>query len=141
MILKEVYNQLRTVMSEQDARYVIQKRTGLSHSDMMADPEREIDEKIILEDFQYYQKGVPLSRIYKEREFWGMKFKLSDMTLDPRPDTETLIEADRGLLILMKSYQGLFRPLSFQDHPSLPKAALDCLRLLVAAWNRLRLKA
>ena len=36
--------------------------------------------------------GEPLSRIRGEREFWGLPFRLSAATLDPRPDSETLIE-------------------------------------------------
>lgn len=34
----------------------------------------------------------PLSRILGEREFYGRAFALSPGTLDPRPDTETLVE-------------------------------------------------
>jgi len=35
----------------------------------------------------------PLSRIMRVREFWGLEFGLSPDTLDPRPETETLVEA------------------------------------------------
>jgi release factor glutamine methyltransferase len=35
----------------------------------------------------------PLSRILGTREFWGLDFALSTETLDPRPETETLVEA------------------------------------------------
>lgn len=35
----------------------------------------------------------PLSRIAGVREFWGLAFALSPETLDPRPETETLVEA------------------------------------------------
>lgn len=35
----------------------------------------------------------PLSRIAGEREFYGRRFEVTPATLDPRPDTETLIEA------------------------------------------------
>ena len=35
----------------------------------------------------------PLSRIQGAREFWGLRFALSPATLDPRPDSETLVEA------------------------------------------------
>ncbi len=44
----------------------------------------------------------PVGRILGEREFWGLTFRLSPGTLEPRPDTETLVEAalaalrDRG---------------------------------------------
>jgi len=44
----------------------------------------------------------PLGRILGRREFWGLEFRLSPDTLDPRPETETVVEAvlpriaDRG---------------------------------------------
>lgn len=34
----------------------------------------------------------PLSRIVGRREFWGMDLSIRDATLDPRADTETLVE-------------------------------------------------
>lgn len=36
---------------------------------------------------------APVSRLLGEREFWSLPFKLSSSTLDPRPDSETLVEA------------------------------------------------
>lgn len=37
--------------------------------------------------------GEPLWRTLGAREFWGLSFALSQGTLEPRPDSETLIEA------------------------------------------------
>jgi len=37
--------------------------------------------------------GEPLSKIIGTQEFWGLPFYVTKDTLDPRPDTETLIEA------------------------------------------------
>ena len=37
--------------------------------------------------------GRPVSRIIGERWFWGLRFGIDDEVLDPRPDSETLIEA------------------------------------------------
>jgi release factor glutamine methyltransferase len=37
--------------------------------------------------------GEPVSRILGCREFWGLPFSLSPHTLDPRPETELLVEA------------------------------------------------
>lgn len=37
--------------------------------------------------------GEPVSRILGVREFWSLDFALGPATLDPRPDSETLIEA------------------------------------------------
>ena len=38
-------------------------------------------------------KGEPISRIRGWREFWSLRFAVSPATLDPRPDSETLIDA------------------------------------------------
>ena len=40
----------------------------------------------------------PVGRILGTREFWGHSFRLSPDTLEPRPDTETVIEAALGFL-------------------------------------------
>ena len=37
--------------------------------------------------------GTPVGRILGEREFYGRRFLLNAATLEPRPDTETLIDA------------------------------------------------
>ncbi len=39
------------------------------------------------------QGGQPISRMRGCREFWSLKFYLNPATLDPRPDSETLVEA------------------------------------------------
>lgn len=36
---------------------------------------------------------VPVSRLMGRREFWSLEFEITADTLDPRPDSETLIEA------------------------------------------------
>ena len=42
--------------------------------------------------------GEPLSRIVGKREFWGLDFTISPQVLDPRPETETIVEAALRLL-------------------------------------------
>tara|TARA_B100000989_G_scaffold284_1_gene161 strand:- start:128 stop:1015 length:888 start_codon:yes stop_codon:yes gene_type:complete len=39
------------------------------------------------------QEGKPVSRILKKRNFWKSEFIIDEETLDPRPDSEILIEA------------------------------------------------
>ncbi len=42
--------------------------------------------------------GEPLSRIVGKREFWGLPLTISPQVLDPRPETETIVEAAIGIL-------------------------------------------
>ncbi len=39
-----------------------------------------------------------MSRIVGKREFWGLDFTISPQVLDPRPETETIVEASLRLL-------------------------------------------
>ncbi|UZF92337.1 peptide chain release factor N(5)-glutamine methyltransferase [Bosea sp. NBC_00550] len=43
--------------------------------------------------------GEPVWRILGEREFWGLPFRLSPATLEPRPDSETIVEATLKQLV------------------------------------------
>jgi release factor glutamine methyltransferase len=40
----------------------------------------------------------PLSRIVGKREFWGLSFAITPQVLDPRPETETIVEAVLSIL-------------------------------------------
>lgn len=51
----------------------------------------------------------PLSRILGHREFWGLPFRLGPDTLDPRPDSETIVEA------VLKRFPERDRPLRILD--------------------------
>ncbi|HZZ24789.1 MAG TPA: peptide chain release factor N(5)-glutamine methyltransferase [Roseiarcus sp.] len=42
--------------------------------------------------------GEPLSRIVRKREFWGLSFAITPHVLDPRPETETIVEAALSIL-------------------------------------------
>ena len=48
---------------------------------------------------------VPVSHLLGEREFYGRRFRVSSDVLDPRPETETLIEA-----ALSEPLRPCFRP-------------------------------
>ena len=39
------------------------------------------------------KKGKPVSRIINQKQFWKMNFTLNEETLDPRPDSEVIIES------------------------------------------------
>ena len=53
--------------------------------------------------------GKPVSRIINKRNFWKMEFKLNEATLDPRPDSETLIYA------VLSHFTNKLQPLKILD--------------------------
>ncbi|TMK37296.1 MAG: peptide chain release factor N(5)-glutamine methyltransferase [Alphaproteobacteria bacterium] len=78
------------------ARRIMVAALGLSPAEVFAHPHRRLDR----EEHARIQAMVrrvaahePLSRITGHREFWGRDFVLSRDTLDPRPETETVVEA------------------------------------------------
>jgi release factor glutamine methyltransferase len=87
------------------ARRLLATALGLSAAQVFAYPERrlsEVQQAQVDEMLRRAVAGEPLSRIAGRREFWGLEFGLSADTLDPRPETETVVEAvlarlpDRG---------------------------------------------
>lgn len=61
----------------------------------ITEPDREITERQgtqLEAALERRLAGEPVSRILGMREFYGREFVLSAQTLDPRPDTETLVE-------------------------------------------------
>jgi release factor glutamine methyltransferase len=90
------------------ARWLIATSLDLSPTELLVYPERELDhsEAEWLDSLVHRMaSGEPLSRVLGRREFWGLNFTLSSETLDPRADSETIIEAvlarvaDRGASI------------------------------------------
>jgi release factor glutamine methyltransferase len=78
-----------------DARLLLMKATGISHEALIAAPDHPIseDESRRLEDMAERRlAGEPVSRIFAEREFYDRVFTIGPASLDPRPDTETLVE-------------------------------------------------
>jgi len=79
-----------------EARLLLAHCLGTTYESVFFDPP-----KILPSDMQRKFKSLlerrladePLSKIKGEREFWGLPFIVTADTLDPRPDSETLIEA------------------------------------------------
>lgn len=88
-----------------DARLLIAAALGLSREAMVADPDRAVSEAewgTIEALLKRREAREPVARILGTREFWSLDFVVTPATLEPRPDSETVIEAaldafpDRG---------------------------------------------
>ncbi len=79
-----------------DARLLMMHVLGVSleelllhrDSDFPLEKQGHLDECV-----QKRLQGMPVAKIIGVKEFWGLPFKTTMDTLDPRPDSETLIEA------------------------------------------------
>jgi release factor glutamine methyltransferase len=84
-----------------DARLLISTALGLSAAQMLARPERPLRPEEVERFGRLIARRAarePVSRILGEREFYGRTFGISPATLDPRPDSETLIDATLELV-------------------------------------------
>ncbi len=81
--------------AELDARVLLCAALGVDHAALVRDPDAPLGAGADrLAQFAARRLArEPVSRIIGYREFWGARFELSPETLDPRADTETLVEA------------------------------------------------
>src|SRR5689334_6322476 len=79
-----------------EARLILGLALGIEPATVLGWPERPVEPKLADKAAALIErraKGEPFSRLRGKREFWSLDFGLSPETLDPRPDSETLIAA------------------------------------------------
>jgi release factor glutamine methyltransferase len=79
-----------------DARLLVQHVTGRSQVDLLMNLNRMLTETEVKDldaAVARRTRREPVSRITGRRGFWRSEFKVTPQTLDPRPDSETLVEA------------------------------------------------
>ena len=78
-----------------DARLLVEWITGATQLDLISSPEKLIEDVQVAQLNDALERrlaGEPVHRIIGMREFYGLPFRLSPETLEPRPDTEALVE-------------------------------------------------
>lgn len=83
-----------------EARLALSAATGLGLAAIIASPDRPLGEAAsrYADIIARRARHEPLSRILGKRSFFGLDLALSSETLDPRPETEHLVEAALDLL-------------------------------------------
>lgn len=88
-----------------DARLLVAHAAGATRETVMGYPERPMSPEGLEELAVLVLRRVerePMAHLLGYREFWSLRFKVTADTLDPRPDSETLVESvlstirDRG---------------------------------------------
>lgn len=80
---------------ELDARILMGASLGMTREHMLIHATARLNPAQVGRVLGFIARRVdrePVSRILGRREFWSLDFQLSPATLDPRPDSETLID-------------------------------------------------
>ena len=89
-----------------DARLLLCAAAGFDHSALIRDPDLPIEEEaaeLALIMARRRLAREPVSRILGERSFWSFDLLVTPAVLDPRPDTETVVD---GALEVLAERQG-----------------------------------
>ena len=81
--------------AELDARLILKEILSFDDKELIIRENYNIPEGIIREIFAIEErrlKGEPISKIFKKRDFYKSKFIISNDVLDPRPETELIVE-------------------------------------------------
>lgn len=82
--------------AQREARLLMMEAAGLDRTAVFMHPERELDPAAIARLRALVSRRArrePMAHILGRREFWSLAFKVTADTLDPRPDSETLVQA------------------------------------------------
>ena len=82
--------------ARRDARLLLARALGTGVEQVFGYPDRVLDGRQAADFTALVHRRAqrePVSRILGRREFWSLDLKITSATLDPRPDSETLVEA------------------------------------------------
>ena len=95
-----------------ESRLIVEHFTGTTRAHTITAPKRPVEAAaaaLIAEAAARRAEGEPVHRILGRREFYGLDLALSPETLEPRPDTETLVDAVLPLMRETARYEGACR--------------------------------
>lgn len=78
-----------------EARLLLAEATGFSEASVLAHPEKELPEQILVNFRSMAERrlrGEPVAYILGRREFYGLPLAVGPAVLIPRPETELLVE-------------------------------------------------
>ena len=99
-MLVDKLNSISVSQAEQESQIMISY--SAKRENYLDVKNNEIDKKLINKILNERMKGKPLAKIIKEKGFWKKIFYTDDYTLDPRADSEIIVEQ---LLIDYEKYK------------------------------------
>ncbi|KZL16566.1 Release factor glutamine methyltransferase [Pseudovibrio axinellae] len=113
--VRGLFRDAQLAEADLDARVLVAEASGYEPKNLALHYDEGVSAQAHAKISKYVEQrlaGKPVGRILGKREFWGLEFSLSAATLEPRPDTETLIEAT---LAFCQAHGGLDKPWVFAD--------------------------
>ena len=108
MLLSDLYSDTKKKLdnfniesSEIDSKVIIKNILGLDDKDLIMNTELSLSKNASEKLSQVIAErtsGKPISRIFGNKEFFSMNFDINKFVLDPRPDTEVLVEIALNLI-------------------------------------------
>lgn len=96
LALRTAFRSAGIETADLDARILAAKLAGLEPHELVTGGDRLLTDELrgrLRDAASARLDGKPVHRILGERDFYGLTLSLSPATLEPRPDTETLIDA------------------------------------------------
>ena len=78
-----------------DSRLIVEHATGATRTQLLLEPGQAVSADAVAAALAMLERrlaGEPVFRIIGQREFYGLTLSLSPGTLEPRPDTEALVD-------------------------------------------------
>ncbi len=94
--LSQAFAQAGVPDSASDARRLLCAAAGLDHASLIRDPDAPLGDEVAVRLESYAARRIarePATRILAERGFWSLDLVVAPHVLDPRPDSETLVDA------------------------------------------------
>ena len=80
-------------MTINQAFTILQNAGGVRNARIITENTKKLSRIRVLWMAHQLRRGVPVAKIIHQKWFYGLKFYTNRHTLDPRPDTETLVSA------------------------------------------------
>ena len=93
--VKNAFREAQLTTPDLDARLLVTETLGVSTAQLIANPRRVIPGHLALEVEKRAQArlaGQSIGRILGRRAFWSLDLRITADTLEPRPETETVVE-------------------------------------------------